>query len=96
MTSDEYLEESDYFESEEGTRELPLSEGVVGRYIVEYFEILDGRVAVGAKSLGSQAEHQQDYEITFVGGLVQSYRLTFVGGYDFKNCFKVLDATPLN
>lgn len=74
----------------------PLAEGVVGSKLVAYFFNLDGRVATDAKSLGSQAKDQQDYEITFSGGLVQSYRVTFEGGYDMKNAFNVLDATPLN
>lgn len=74
----------------------PLKEGVVGQHIVAYFEKLDGRVAVNAKSLGSEAHNQNDYEITFEGGLVQSYRVTFAGGYNTKNCFEILDATPLN
>jgi hypothetical protein len=47
-------------------------------------------------SLGSQAKDQQDYEITFEGGLVQSYRITFAGGFNTKNAFEVLDATPMN
>lgn len=89
-----YMEESDKLE--ESAQDLPLSEGVVGQHIVSYFFNLDGRVAVGAESLGSHAQDQQDYRITFSGGQVQAYRVTFVGGYDMKNCFKVLDATPIN
>lgn len=95
MTGEEYLEESDYFESEEATEDLPLKEGVVGSKLVAHFQTL-GRVAVGAESLGSQGQDQQDYRITFEGGLVQSYRVTFAGGYNMKNAFDVLDATPLN
>lgn len=91
MTGEEYLEEADYFEGEEATEDLPLKEGVVGRHIVAHFEKL-GLVAVGAKSLGSQGEGQQDYEITFEGGLVQSYRVTFA---DLLSP-EVVDATPLN
>ena len=69
--------------------ENPLKEGVVGSQIVAHFEKL-GLVAVHAKSLGSQAEGQQDYEITFEGGLVQAYRVTFADRFD------IVDATPLN
>lgn len=74
----------------------PLKEGVVGSKLVAYFENLDGRVAVNAVSLGSQGKDQQDYEITFEGGIVQSYRITFAGGFNTKNAFEVLDATPMN
>jgi hypothetical protein len=70
----------------------PLKEGVVGSKLVAYFEKLDGRVAVDAKSLGSQAKDQNDYEITFEGGLVQSYRVTFAGGLSHE----IIDATPMN
>lgn len=70
----------------------PLKEGVVGSKLVAYFENLDGRVAVDAKSLGLAGQDQQDYEITFEGGLVQAYRVTFAAGMSFE----VLDATPLN
>lgn len=70
----------------------PLAEGVVGSKLVKYFQNLDGRVAVDAKSLGSAGQDQQDYEITFEGGLVQAYRVTFAGGTRFE----VLDATPMN
>jgi hypothetical protein len=96
MTGEEYMEESDYFESEEGTQDLPLKEGVVGSQIVRYFEEFDGRVVLAAVSLGSQGQDQQDYQITFEGGLSQPYRVTFAGGYNTKNAFEVLDATPLN
>jgi len=74
------------------SEENPLKEGVVGSKLVAYFENLDGRVAVDAKSLGSGAKDQYDYEITFEGGLVQSYRVTFAEGMRFD----ILDATPLN
>lgn len=84
-----YMEESDY---EETAADQPLKEGVVGSQIVRYFENLDGRVAVNAVSLGSQGEDQQDYEITFEGGLVQSYRVTFAAGLRFE----IVDASPLN
>lgn len=70
----------------------PLAEGVVGSKLVSYFFNLDGRVAVGAKSLGSHGKDQQDYEITFESGLVQPYRVTFAEGTRFE----ILDATPLN
>jgi hypothetical protein len=70
----------------------PLKEGVVGSKLVAYFENLDGRVAVDAESLGSAGQDQQDYEITFEGGLVQSYRVTFAGGLRFE----IIDATPMN
>lgn len=70
----------------------PLKEGVVGSQIVRYFEELDGRVAVDAKSLGAQGRDQNDYEITFEGGLVQSYRVTFDG----TTRFHIIDATPMN
>lgn len=72
----------------------PLREGVVGRQIVAYFEKLDGRVAVDAESLGSQAEGQQDYLITFEGGLQLAYRVTFSSINIFVS--DIVDATPLN
>lgn len=93
MTGEEYLEESDYFESETARKDLPLAEGVVGREIVAHFKNLDGRVAVKAESLGSQsAGLQHDYRITFEGGQVQSYRVTWAELLSAK----ILDATPLN
>jgi hypothetical protein len=73
-------------------KDMPLKNGVVGSKIVAYFENLDGRVAVDAKSLGSQGKDQNDYEITFEGGQVQSYRITFAG--DLR--FEIVDATPMN
>lgn len=69
-----------------------LAEGVVGRKLVAYFAANEGRVAVDAKSLGSQGQDQNDYEITFESGSVQAYRITFAAGMRFD----VLDATPMN
>ena len=72
----------------------PLNEGVVGRQIVAYFEELDGRVAVEAKSIDHVGEAQHDYQITFEGGLVQTYRVTFSSANIFVST--IVDATPLN
>jgi hypothetical protein len=72
--------------------DLKLKDGVVGSKIVAYFRNLDGREAVNAVSLGSEGRDQNDYEITFEGGQVQSYRITFDAGMRFE----ILDATPMN
>jgi hypothetical protein len=72
--------------------ENELKDGVVGREIVAYFQNLDGRVAVAAKSIGTAGMDRHDYEITFEDGTVQSYRVTF--GSEFPT--HILYMEPLN
>lgn len=69
-----------------------LSEGVVGRELIAFFEREEGKTPTWAECIGSNDRDQYNYRITFSDDTVADYHVTFESGRSFV----VLSAEEFN